>query len=53
MARECFNNLIVRRVICDLEKDTKTVQENIRGNREKILDLWPTLDICNRYITSQ
>ena len=51
--RECFNNFIVRRVIWDLERDTKTVQENIRKNREMLLNLCPTLDICNKYVSSK
>jgi len=53
MERENFSNLIVRRVIWDLERDTKTVQENVRKNRERMLAMWPTLDICNKYISSQ
>lgn len=51
--RECLNSLVVRRVIWDLERDTKTVQENIQENRERLLTLWPTLDICNKYLSSK
>lgn len=34
--RECLHSLVVRRVIWDLERDTKTVQENIHEDRKRI-----------------
>ena len=48
--REELHNLIIRRVIWNVEKDTEIVKSMIRENREAALNLQPSLEIYKKYI---
>ncbi|MBD5466352.1 MAG: hypothetical protein HDR22_11190 [Lachnospiraceae bacterium] len=50
--RENLNNIIIRRVIWDLNKDKEIAKNGIRENRAEALESWPSIAICNKYIFS-
>ena len=51
--RENFDSLIIRKVIWDLDKDTKLYQEIVREKQMEIPEYWPSIEIRNMYITQK
>lgn len=49
--RENFDSLIIRKVIWDLDKDTKLYQQIAREKQMEIPEYWPSIEIRNVYIT--
>lgn len=48
--RHNLNNLILRRVIWDSKKDREFVKKNIIEHQEMVMEMSPSIEICNQYI---
>lgn len=59
--REKFDSIIIRRVRWDLDKDTEFAKKKLKEknkdlwkkNWEEALEMWPSIDVCNMYISLQ
>lgn len=48
--RENYKNIILRKVVWNMEKDKKYMRKYIKERREEILKAWPTLYTENKYL---
>lgn len=47
-----LGNLVIRRVVWNLDEDEGELRENIREKRQEMLKMWPSIDICNQFISA-
>lgn len=50
--KETFSSLIIRRVVWDLDKDTELFMRHFRENQAELSERWPSVEICNTYIST-